>query len=238
MFRFNKYDNALAERLFKQAIDIDEKFSSAHSGLSFTHFQNAFVGFTKDAPAQRELSHKHANISFDLDPFDPFANLTMGRAQMLNGNYEESIPWFDRCLEFRPNYAFGIYTRGLVDAILGNGMESQRRSMKALSLSPLDPLLYAMLCCRGLSHLVRGEYDAASDWAERGAIRPNSHLQIWAIAAMSHELAGNHVSASKWVKKINESNRKFAPKHFLQSFPIRDPNTRSIVHESLTRLGF
>jgi TolB-like protein/tetratricopeptide (TPR) repeat protein len=238
MYRFNQHDNAISENLFKRAIKLDPKFSRAHSGLSFAHFQNAFIGFTPDHDEQCNLARVHAEIGFELDPFDPFANLTMGRVAMLFGDFESSISWFDRSLEYRPSYAFAIYNRGLVDAVLGNGVDSQRLSMKAISLSPLDPLLYAMLCCRGLSHVVRKEYSEASDWAERGAIRPNSHLHIWAIAAMSHELAGNTEKARKWVMKINEAEPKFENTQFFQSFPIRDIGTKLITKESLIRLGF
>lgn len=238
MFRFNQHDNAISEQLFKRAVKLDPKFSRAHSGLSFTHFQNAFIGFTRDHDKQRDLAKAQAEIGFELDPFDPFANLTMGRAEMLSGDFDASIPWFDRCLEYRPSYAFAIYNRGLVDAVLGKGVDSQRRSMEALSLSPLDPLLYAMLSCRGLSHLLRGQYAEASDWAERGAIRPNSHVHIWAIAAMSHELSGNNQKAQKWVTKIKETDPKYENTQFFQSFPIRDANTKLVTKESLVRLGF
>jgi len=238
MFRFNKHDSAISKQLFERAIRLDPKFSQAHSGLSFTHFQNAFIGFSGDRDKQCELAKAQAEIGFELDPFDPFAILTMGRVEILNGDFDAAIPWFDRCLEYRPNYAFAIYNRGLVDAVLGNGVDSQRRSMKALSLSPLDPLLYAILCSRGLSHLVRGEYIEASDWSERGAVRPNSHLHIWAIAAMSHELAENNVKAQKWVKKIKETDPKYKFKRFFQSFPISDASTKSVTKESLIRLGF
>ncbi len=237
MFRFNRHDNEIATQLFKRTISMDSQFARAHSGLSFTHFQNAFIGFTRGENNQRVLARKHAEIGFEIDPFDPFVNLTMGRTEMLCGDFEAAIPWLDRCLELRPNYAFAIYSRGLVDAVLGNGLDSQRHSMKALSLSPLDPLLYAMLCCRGLSHLVRGEYALASDWAERGAIRPNSHLLIWTIAAMSHELAGNQVKAEKWVKRIKETDPKFEHSRFFRSFPIHDNHTRSATQNSLMRLG-
>lgn len=238
MFRFNQHDNAISEQLFRRAINLDPDFSRAHSGLSFAHFQNAFIGFTDDRAKQCDMAKIQAEIGFELDPFDPFANLTMGRVEMLSGDYEASIPWFDRCLEYRPSYAFAIYNRGLVDAVLGNGGDSQRRSMKALSLSPLDPLLYAMLCCRGLSHLVREEYEEASDWAERGAIRPNSHLHIWAIAAISHKLAGNNEKAQSWTRKINETDPKYENQQFFQSFPIRSLNTKSIIREALIHLGF
>jgi TolB-like protein len=238
VYRFNQYDNAISEQLFKRAIRLDPKFSRAHSGLSFTHFLSAFIGFGGDHDKPRKLAKEHAEIGFELDPFDPFANLTMGRTKLLFGDYESSIPWFNRSLEYRPSYAFAIYNRGLVDAVLGNGLESQRSSMKAISLSPFDPLLYAMLCCRGLSHLVREEYVEASDWAERGAVRPNSHAQIWVIAAMSHELAGHSEKARYWVDKINKTDPIYEKDNFFRCFPIRNNETKLITKGSLTRLGF
>jgi TolB-like protein len=48
MYRFTKHDNELAAQLFAQSLNIDPGFARAHAGLSFTHFQNAFLGFTSD----------------------------------------------------------------------------------------------------------------------------------------------------------------------------------------------
>src|SRR5262249_43008323 len=43
MYRFNGADNARAEQLLRTAVKLDPTFSRAHAGLSFTHFQNAFL---------------------------------------------------------------------------------------------------------------------------------------------------------------------------------------------------
>jgi len=238
MYRFNHHDNQIAGQMFKRAITNENSFARAYCGLSFTHFQNAFVGFTNDTENQRRLAKKTADRGFELDTFDPFANMTMGRTEMLFGNYGESIPWFERCLDLNPNYAFAHYSRGLADAVLCNGSDSQSHTMKAISLSPFDPLLYAMLCCRGLSHMVRGEYDAACDWAERGAIRPNSHKHIWAITAVAHELAGNREKAKQWAAKLKRVDASFSPDQFIASLPLGDDDTRADAIRSLKRLRF
>ena len=70
------------------------------------------------------------------------------------------------------------------------GETSQHNIMKAISLSPIDPLNYAMLATRAMSHIARGDYEAAVSWAERATNAPNAHIHIRAIAALTHQLAG------------------------------------------------
>jgi TolB-like protein len=56
MYRFNAHDNEIAAHLFGRAISADPDFARAHAGLSFTHFQNAFVGYSTDKEAERRLA--------------------------------------------------------------------------------------------------------------------------------------------------------------------------------------
>jgi DNA-binding winged helix-turn-helix (wHTH) protein len=44
MSRFNRVDNAAASSFFQRAVALDPLFARAHAGLSFTHFQTAFMG--------------------------------------------------------------------------------------------------------------------------------------------------------------------------------------------------
>lgn len=43
MYRFNRQDNAAAAALFSRAVAQDPSFARAHAGLSFVHFQTAFM---------------------------------------------------------------------------------------------------------------------------------------------------------------------------------------------------
>ena len=53
MYRFNQADNAEALRLFEHAVVREPEFARAHGGLSFCHFQAAFVGYAGDSAAAR-----------------------------------------------------------------------------------------------------------------------------------------------------------------------------------------
>ena len=91
MFRFHRTDNAVAGELFARAVAADPRFARAHAGLSFVHFQNAFLGYTPDPAAEADEARRAAERSVELDPLDPFANLTMGRSYWLAGDLDTSL---------------------------------------------------------------------------------------------------------------------------------------------------
>jgi TolB-like protein/tetratricopeptide (TPR) repeat protein len=237
MYRFNKRDNELASELFARAVKLDPGFARAHAGLSFTHFQNAFLGFAADTAGEMRLTRAHAVKSMELDPVDPFVNLTMGRAEWLGGNLEASLPWIERSISLRPSYAFAIYNSALVGTLLGEGEINEAKVTKAISLSPIDPLNYAMLATRALTHVIRGNYETAANWGERAVRSPNAHVQIYAIAAFTCELAGNRSKAEEYIAHIRREHPGFGRSDFLKSFAFHDDQIRALVELSPQRLG-
>ena len=236
MYRFNQHDNEIAARMFDRAIAADRDFARAYAGLSFTHFQNAFVGYSSDFAGQCDQTRLFAEKSMETDPLDPFVNLTMGRSHWLAGNLSASIPWLDRCVDLSPNYAFALYNRALLDAMMGEGALSQTNVTKAIALSPIDPLSYAMLATRALSHIVRGDYETAALWGHRATMAPNAHVHIYVIAAIAHELAGNRDQAEQCVAHLNRTSRSYNKEEFFRAFQLQDDETRALAQAALERL--
>jgi TolB-like protein len=236
MYRFTRHDNEIAARMFERALDADARFARAHAGLSFTHFQNAFIGYSRDCDAERSSALARAERSLELDPLDPFANLTMGRARWIGGDLEGSLSWYERAVSLSPNYAFAIYNHALADALCGHGSESEAGVAQAMALSPVDPLHYAMLATRTLSHIVRGDYAEARDWADRAGNAPNAHIHIFVIAALANALAGDEPAARQWAARVRKAAARFDRSDFLRSFCFRDPATLAKVAATLKRL--
>ncbi|MCB1886593.1 MAG: winged helix-turn-helix domain-containing protein [Rhodocyclaceae bacterium] len=238
MYRFSAGDNAQATQLFEHAIRGDPHFARAHAALSFTHFQNAFLGYKPDVTAERRLPREFAEKGLALDPLDPFSNLCMGRADWLEGDMEGAFPWYDRCIELNPNFAFAHYNRALADVIAGRGERCDAGIGKAMSLSPIDPLRYAHLGTRAFSHMVQGDYAGACDWAEQAARAPNAHVHIYMIAALVSELAGNRAAADTWATEVRRRMNGYRPDRFFKSFPFRDTATCETIQGAFARLGF
>ena len=72
MYRFNRHDNSIAAQMFQHALGKDPQFARAYAGLSFTCFQEAFLGYSADITERRDLAKRYAEKSLELDPHDPF----------------------------------------------------------------------------------------------------------------------------------------------------------------------
>jgi TolB-like protein len=233
MFRFNKTDNLIAITLFRQAVAIDPNFARAHAGLSFGHFQNAFLNYTPDLAAEAITARRAAERAVEIDPLDPFVNLTMGRAHWLSADVPASLGWLDRAVSLSPNYAQGIYARAWSQTILCRGEAGQNDADHAMSLSPIDPLHYAMLATRALSHLVRGEDAAAAHWADRAAGAPGAHILISAIAVACHALNGDNTRGHFWADHVRRRSATLSQAHFFRSFPFESAEIRRRISAGL-----
>lgn len=237
MFRFNQADNSAAAAFFKQALDRDPQFARAYAASSFTHFQNVFLNFSKDRAEDLKLTRSLAETALGLDPFDPFVNLTMGRADWLAGDLDGAVPWLERSIELSPNYAFSIYNRALIGVLQGDGAASAKQVDKAISLSPIDPLSYAMLSTRALSHMVQGDFEGALTWVARAIKIPNAHFQIFVIAAIAYECAGQRDEAKICVARLKSLHPGFKVEKFFRAFPFELAGFRKVAIEALHRLG-
>jgi len=236
MYRFTQSDNAAATSYFERAIGNDPQFARAHAALSFTHFQNAFLHFSGDREQDLLLTRKLAETALGLDPFDPFVNLTMGRADWIAGDLEGATPWLERSIELSPNYAFAIYNRALIGVLQGESAASANQVEKAISLSPIDPLSYAMLSTRALAHMIQGDFEGAMTWVGRAIKLPNAHFQIFAIAAIAYECANQREKAKRCVERLRSLHPTFRIEEFFRAFPFSANGFRKVASEALGRL--
>lgn len=238
LFRFNRVDNAAATALFARAVAQDPGFARAHAGLSFVHFQTAFLRHTEDREGEVVAARRFAERGVELDPMDPFVNFTMGRTFWLEGDLEGSFVWLNRATAISPNYAHGIYARAWTESLSGDGNAAHDHANLAMRLSPLDPLYYAMLGTRAFSHMVLGEDAEAADWAEAAARSPGAHVLIAMIAVAAHALAGDAARAAAWAAIVQARDPSLTRADFLRSFPMKNESMRSRVDAALARFGF
>ena len=238
MYRFNRKDNAAATALFQQAVTQDPGFARAHAGLSFIHFQMAFMHYADDRAGEIALARRFAVRGLELDPMDPFVNFTMGRTFWLEGDLEGSLAWLERATSISPSYAQGLYARAWTESLAGRGVEGRRHVDFAMRLSPIDPLYYAMLATRAFTHMVMGEYAEAAEWAERAARSPGAHVLIAMIAVAVQALAGDEICAASWAANVRSRNPALTRSDFFRSFPMKSEAARNSVSNALMRFGF
>jgi TolB-like protein len=237
MYRFNRVDNEAAAVLFQRAVALDPNFARAHAGLSFIHFQTAFMRYTDDFAGEKVLARRCAERGLELDPLDPFVNFTMGRTFWLDGDLQSSLGWLERSTTISPHFAQGIYARAWTEALASRPQESRLHVDLAMRLSPLDPLYYAMLGTRAFTHMAVGEDAAAAEWADRAARSPGAHVLIAMIGAAAHALSGDTVRARYWAANVRDRNASLNREDFCRAFPMKSEQMRTRVVQALAQLG-
>lgn len=238
LYRYNRKDNAAATELFERAVSLDPGFARAHAGLSFVHFQTAFMRQTDDIAGEVALSRSHAQRGLDIDPLDPFVNFTMGRSYWLEADLEHARSWLERATTLSPNYAQGMYALAWTNTIAGAGLDGRGQIDMAMRLSPLDPLYYAMLGARGFTHIAQGEYVEALEWTERAARAPGAHVFMAVLAAAAQALAGDRTRAAAWAAEVRERGPLLTSDDFFRGYPVQAEPMRTRIADALQELGF
>ena len=238
MYRFTKEGNARATGYFEKSVLQDPLFARAHAGLSFTSFQDAFVSYNDDPQSAALAARRFAERSLELDAMDPFSNLTMGRAYWLDGDLENALDWLNRAITLSPNYAQGHYSHAFSD-VLSGGTDTVRANVDtALNLSPLDPLVYGMFGTLALSYVSTGDYQSASNWAEKAARAPGAHFLIAMMAVAAHTLNGEQDKANVWACSTKNRRPDANLLQFFAAFPFTDAVVRNKLKVALLKSGF
>jgi DNA-binding SARP family transcriptional activator len=235
MYRFNRADNDAARHFFETAVRFDPTFARPYAGLSFTHFQNAFLGWG-EREREVELAYRCAAEAMLADDRDPAAHWALGRAQWLRGRLDESLAELDTSVELSPNFALGHYTRAFVHAQSGNAQAAIVAADHSRALSPFDPLLFAMLATRAIALLRLGRLDEAATWAVRAAARPNAHVHIVAIASYCLALAGRVDEAQALSAKVQRLQTGYRVDDLLAAFRLASDAAESF-RRGAVRLG-
>jgi DNA-binding SARP family transcriptional activator len=218
MYRFIGGDNDQAQRFFQMAIRLDPTFARAHAGLSFTHFQNAFLHRTAEREQEVDRACAAAEQSLIVDDRDPAAHWAMGRALWLRGRDDHALIQLHTAVELSPNFALGHYTLAFVHSQSGDPQAAIGSSDYSRHLSPFDPLMFAMLSARAMGHLRLGQFEESAIWAVRSIGRPNAHVHIWAIAAECLAAAGRLDEARATTATIHKTLPYYGTTNLLAAF--------------------
>ena len=235
MYRFSKPDNDQARQFFETAVRLDPTFARAWAGLSFTHFQNAFQGWT-DRESEIARAMETAGQSLLVDDRDPAAHWAIGRALWLLDEHDQSVVELEQAIDLSPNFALGHYTLAFIHSQSGDPLAAIASADQSRHLSPFDPLLFGMLGARAMALVRLGRFDEAAGWATKAAARPNAHAHILAIAAFTLALAGSLDEAHKFAAAIRRAIPRYGISDFLAAFRF-DPDGAALFREGARRIG-
>ena len=184
--KFSADDNALAQKFFQQAIDLDPTFGGGYRGLAMAQAVAAGGFQTRNLAETLISAEALARRAVALDGADAEAHSTLAATLCSRGDYEGALAEAERALAISPNLAGAHATLGATRIFSGRPKEGLAALETSIRLDPHDPLLPSRLNRLALGRYFSGQYEAAVEAAKR-AIRLNPDYPMphrWLAAAL------------------------------------------------------
>ncbi|MEM1173712.1 MAG: winged helix-turn-helix domain-containing protein [Pseudomonadota bacterium] len=237
MYHFDPASNKRAEHFFELSSKLDPSGSRAFSGLSFVHWNRAFLEYEEDRDAAVGRAFVFANRSVQLDPRDPLARWALGRAHLLSRDVSASIRELDMASELNPSFAVGRYSLGFALVQDGETQRSADEAAAALRLSPYDPMRWAMLGLHGFSETLAGNYERGADLLAEAVNQPHAHYQLLAKAIVSSALAGRDSDARRFLDRVHAERPDYGCDDFLRAFAYSQDEHVAMIREAFGSIG-
>jgi adenylate cyclase len=230
-------DNALAQRFFQQAIDLDPTFSAAYVGLAIAQAQASDFQ-TRGRAETMGSTEVLARRAVALDGADAEARSVLANTLWCRGDYEGALAEAKRAMAMTPNLAFAHHMFGTTLIFSGHPKEGLAALERSIRLDPRHPRSEVRLNQMALGLYFFRDYAGAVEVAKQ-AIRsypdfPNPYR--WLAAALGQ--LGRIVEAEEALLKA----MTIVPASFQSSVRERVPWMRPEDHahmlEGLRKAGW
>ena len=229
MYQYTKEGNTEAQSLFREVIEADPSFPSAHAGLAYTLFLSS-VYFGAEADQVVDEALREAETAVALDDKDANSYFILGRIHLIRREYDLSISDLRTAIDLNPCFATAYCGLGDSLSFSGRMAEAMPHFEEAIRLSPHDPRKWAFLVYGSLALMLLKRYEEAADWATRAIAVPN--VTFWAYAQLTavQSAAGNAELASAAADKLRQKEPQFSAGRFSKQFLFYHEDPTLIEH--------
>ena len=237
MYQFNPDSNVRAERLMRQAIELDPGFTPGYAGLSRVFTQRIVFEWTEDLDGDRRAAYAAARRAVELDDKDAYAHYALAWANVLMRGHEDAIAEAQKSIDLTPNFALGYYILGVARVFIGRFEQAIDPFRRAMRLSPHEPLAFVFYYYLSLAQYHWEHYEEAVKIARMGiGIRP-THMLYRALAASYGQL-GRSEEARAALAEMRRLMPEAAERLWDVINPYLDPSHRAHFIVGLRKAGW
>ncbi|HUB97167.1 MAG TPA: adenylate/guanylate cyclase domain-containing protein [Stellaceae bacterium] len=223
---------------FYRAIELDPEFASAYGMAAWSFVWRRANGWTADRAKEVAEAERLARRAVEFGKDDAIALSRAGHTMaFICGDLPTGAAFCDRALQANPNLATAWFLSGAVRVWIGEPEVAIEQVMRAMRMSPFDPLLYLMQTITAFAHFFAGRYGEASLWAEK-ALRddPNWLSALWVTAA-SQALDGRLDTARQTMARARQIDPALRISTLQAAYPIRRPEDFAKWADGLRQAG-
>jgi adenylate cyclase len=234
------FDNILAEndeaiRLLNESLRLDPNYAPAHAHAAWCYEQRFFRGGFHPDDRTAALEHARLALKFGIDDTQALSIAAFIQANITH-DYESAIRILDPALEMNSNSALAFGFSALVHALSESYERASEQALKALRLSPFDPLNYHPNFALAMVCIFNGRFEDATHYASLTIQAKPSFSVPYILLVASHVSLNNLDSA----RAAAEQLRKVAPGFTISGFVRADywrPPLMKMLAEALQKAG-
>ena len=227
---------AIAQKLFRRAIELDPDFAGGYAGLSFSYSSKARLRFGTSPKEDAMRSLEFAKKAIQIDRNFAWSHIALGGAYLANGNHDAAVEAVREAIRLQPNgYEENLFV-GFYLTFAGQSALAIKHLEIAKRISPIDSV-------RGLAFLanayfMNGDYEKSEELRkkriENFPVRnPNPYL--WLAATQS--LLGKSKAAAATADKFRQLRPKFRLSKWRYFESYKDPENRKRLYGAAVQAG-
>ena len=228
--------NAAARRFYEQAVALDPAFAQAWVFLAWTHWFDAWLGWTSAPGLALERARQDAIRATAIDPDQGDAYGVVGMVHLLEGRHDDALAATARGVQLQPNGANVVLLHATVLTFCGHPEDGAVMMARATRLMPVQPTPYLRVRAHTLRNL--GRYDESlALFQQLRALEPASALPLVG-AAITLEHAGRHDEAVAAIQQARAVDPALSLARCASLYALyKDPAARARDVDALRRAG-
>jgi tetratricopeptide (TPR) repeat protein len=223
MHRLSREDFLQARTAFETAISRDPTSPRPHAWLAKWHIMRVAVGASENAGRDSIEASACAERALERDADDALAlavdALVAAWSRHDLGTAERRL---QQALGANPNEPLAWLHNGITHAWRGRGADAVQCTDRALSLSPLDPMLYYFHSLAGMANLIGERYERAIELSQRSLRENRLHTPTLRTIAAAQVLSGRKQEASETMQRLRELEPALTASALRARYPGRD----------------
>ncbi len=224
--------------LFARAIELDKNFAMAYGVAAWCYVWRKANGWMVDRSREIAEAERLARQAVTLGKDDAATLARGGHAlAFVAGELDTGVIFLDRAIALNPNVAVAWYLSGFVRIFVGEPELAIEHLSKAMRLSPLDPLTFAMQTGCAHACLFAGRYDEASMWAQKALREQPDFMTTHRIAAASSAFAGRLEEARRAMARLRQLDPALRISNLADQIPLHRREDLARYQEGLRMAG-
>ncbi len=237
LFRFNRADNAEAQRLFRLANTHSANFSPALSGLTHALYFSYMHGYANDNAAALAEAYETGRAAVMADERDADAHFALGRILYLRHEHDASISEFETALSHNPSLAPAYLGYGTVMAYSGIWDRAVDILDRGLRLSPHDPLIWVFFTAKALAFLGAKKLEEAAQSGRQAIRQPSAQITAYFILAATLGQLEKTEETQKVMAEVLRIKPDISTEYVARILPFKNSADLDYVVAGLVKAG-